>query len=98
MRRPLGQSAKLHCAFGDEIDVAFDIFVHFVEEFMKRNEIRAFHVPVCVFALRLQINGVGKPIVAQCDNFAARGLRKIILRWIHLVLRSPKASMDEKLS
>ena len=52
-RRAISIAAQLDGAFGEKIDIILDIFIYFVEELVKSDEIRSFHVPMGVLALCL---------------------------------------------
>jgi hypothetical protein len=49
---------------GNELDIVFDIFVHLIKELMQGDEVRPLYIPVRVFAMQLQINGIGEACVA----------------------------------
>ena len=46
--RALGNAAELHDTLGDEVDVLLDRLVDLVEQLVQPDEVRAFHVPVCL--------------------------------------------------
>ena len=83
-RCSFGHASELHRALRDEIDVILNIFVHLVEEFVKSDEVRTFHIPMGKLALRLQVDCVSEPFIAKPNDLAAGRLRKIVLRRIHM--------------
>jgi hypothetical protein len=52
------RSAKRRRAFGNQIHMTFDRRRDLVEKLVQLKEMNAFHVPVRLFCLRLQIAGV----------------------------------------
>jgi len=64
MRCRISDTAKLNRPFGNQVDVVFDTFVHLIEELMQCDEVRPLDIPVRVFAMQLQINGLGEGCVA----------------------------------
>ncbi len=85
-RRSVGNAAELYRALRDQVDVFLNIVVHLVEQLMQGDEIRAFHVPVRLLGLGLEIDGIGEPRVAQVDHLPPRSFRKVVLRRVHASL------------
>jgi hypothetical protein len=75
MRRRISNTAKLDRPLGNKVYVVFDIFVHLIEELMQGDEVRALNIPVRMFAVHLQINGIGEACVAQFNKRDAFQLR-----------------------
>ena len=75
MRRGISDTAKLDRPLGNEVDVVFDTFVDLIEELMQRDEVRPFDIPVRVFAMQLQINGLGEACVASFNELNSFRLR-----------------------
>src|SRR5207237_6402834 len=59
------------------------VLVHLVEELMQGDEVRPFHVPMRLLGLRLQVDGIRQPRVAQFDHLAPRAFGQVVLRWVH---------------
>ena len=74
-RCALDAPAQLDGALGDQIDVVLHVLVHLVEELMQGNEMGALDVPMRLLRLRLQIDGIGEPRVAQVDHLPPRRFR-----------------------
>src|SRR5688572_14252296 len=79
----IGDSAELHSTFSDQVDVFLNILVNLVEQFVKVDEIRALHVPVCVLALSLQVDSIRESCIAELDDFRPGCFGEIIFRWVH---------------
>jgi hypothetical protein len=75
MRRRISDPAKLDRPLGYQVDVVFDTFVDLIEELMQRDEVRPFDIPVRVFAMQLQINGIGEACVALLNDLDTFHLR-----------------------
>ena len=74
---------EVRYALRDQVDILLDVFVHFVEELVKSDEIRTLDVPVRLFALGLQIDCVGESCVENVDHLAANGFGQIVLCRVH---------------
>ena len=68
-RRAFGDAAQLHDPFGDHVHVGLNGFVHLVKEFVQADEARAFHVPMRLLHLCLQIHGGRQPLVHERIQF-----------------------------
>ena len=79
---PLGDSAELHHPLGEQIHVLLDVLVDLVEELVQRDERGTLHIPVGLFALRLQIDTVSESLIQQADRLSPGGLRQVVLRGI----------------
>jgi len=47
-----------------------------VKKFMQLNEVRPLHVPMGLFGLSFEIDGVGQPSIEQIDQFRAAIFQK----------------------
>jgi len=75
MRRRISDTTKLDRPLGYQVDLVFDTFVDLIEELMQRDEVRPFDIPVRVFAMQLQINGIGEACVALFNDLDTFHLR-----------------------
>src|SRR5438552_12978043 len=85
---PFGDAAELDDSLGDQIHVRLDVFVDLVKQLVERDERGAFHVPVSLLALCLQVDAVGEALIEQPDRLEPPGLRQIVFRRIGLRRRS----------
>ena len=75
MRRGISDTAELDRPLGNQVDVVFDTLVDLIEELMQRDEVRPFDIPVRVFAMQLEINGIGEACVALFNDLNTFHLR-----------------------
>src|SRR6266480_5392660 len=80
----LGNATQLHDAFGDQIHIGFHCLVNFVEEFMQPEKVWAFHVPMCLLQLHLEIHRVRQTLVRQHVEFQPEFLGNILLGFIYV--------------
>src|SRR6185503_5578124 len=79
-RGSLRDAAELHDTLRDEVDVFLDLLVDLVEQFVQRDELRSFDIPVRLFAHGLEIDGFRQPFVEQANGLGAAGGRQVDLR------------------
>jgi len=77
--------AQLHNAFGDQIDIRFHCFINLVEELVQPDEVRAFHVPMGLLHLRLQINRIRQPLVHQLAQGRPALVRDVVFCFVQCV-------------
>jgi len=58
-------AAELDRAFGDHVRVLLHVFGDVIEEFVQADEVRAFHVPMRLLELALEIHRVGEALINQ---------------------------------
>ena len=58
--RSFRNTAKLDNTLGNEVRVDFGFFRYRVKEQMQSDKARSFHIPMGLFGLGLQINGISK--------------------------------------
>jgi hypothetical protein len=58
----------LHDPFGDQINIGFHRLINLVEEFVQTDKVWAFHVPMGLFHLRLEVHRVRKPLVQKANE------------------------------
>src|SRR5208337_2661982 len=54
-----------------------------VEEFVQTNEVRPLHVPMRLFELQLEINGIGQALIHQCIQFHPPLYWQVIFGFVH---------------
>src|SRR5512142_233172 len=72
-----GGSSDSRYALGDEISLRVEMFGESVEQLVQLEEFGALYVPVCLFGLCLQVDGVGEPRVQDIDALVAGGFREV---------------------
>src|SRR5271163_4882212 len=78
-----GGAPKTGHPFGDYIDLFENDIRDLIEQLVQGDEMRALHVPVRLFDLALQVDGVSQPIVQNYNDVTADFFRQIDLSFIH---------------
>src|SRR5580698_2660072 len=81
--RALGGAAQARDAFRDFVDLLHYEVRYLVEQLMQGDEVRALDVPMSLFDLALQIDGVRQAIVQNGRDVAADLVRQVDLRLVH---------------
>ena len=74
-----GDPAELDDPLGNEVHVLLDCLVDLVEQLVERDEAGAFHVPVGLLALGLEVDAVRQALVEEVDGLDPARLREVVL-------------------
>src|ERR1700719_3463813 len=81
--RTFGGAAQAGDALGDLVDLFQHCIGNLVEQLVQGDEVRTLYVPMRLFDLALQIDGISQAIIQNDDDIAADLFRQIDLSLVH---------------
>ena len=79
---PFGDPAELNDALREQVHVLVGGSVNLVEQFVQRDEVGPFHVPVRLLRLELEVDRVGQSLVQQVDHLTTGGFGDVVEGWV----------------
>lgn len=76
--RALCNATELNDAFCDDVHIHGGVCVDLVEEFVQRDEVRSFHIPVGLLGLHHEIDGISETCLQKCCYFDTRLFREAV--------------------
>src|SRR5262245_9609654 len=74
----MGDTAELHGAFREVVDVLLDLLNDLIEELMQRDKGRPLHVPVSLLGLVREVYRVSQLLVQEHDHLRAHFLGQVV--------------------